>query len=227
MSVQSSHSASSRSVVRDKEVAMSQTVSTSITRRNVVAGLALAAAPVTVSAAVDNAHAQDKQPVLEKSLYERLGGVFAIAAVVDHFSDAVVKNPIVGQKSKNSQLREWHTRTLEGCLASSSCGRCGSATFRVGPSSTRPPSPVRRRSALRKPIGTSASLPPNLMRSQQNSDGPWTSPRFRSARSPKSWQPSPPTRMKSPPATSRPPSPADAILSFLVWRSRPASAGRD
>ena len=30
--------------------------------------------------------------VAEKSLYERLGGVFAIAAVVDHFSDAVVKN---------------------------------------------------------------------------------------------------------------------------------------
>ena len=112
MSVQSSHSASSRSVVRDKEVAMSQTVSTSITRRNVVAGLALAAAPVTVSAAVDNAHAQDKQPVPEKSLYERLGGVFAIAAVVDHFSDAVVKNPIVGQKSKNPQLREWHTKNL-------------------------------------------------------------------------------------------------------------------
>jgi len=27
----------------------------------------------------------------EKSLYERLGGVFAIAAVVDRFSDAVVK----------------------------------------------------------------------------------------------------------------------------------------
>ena len=26
----------------------------------------------------------------EKSLYERLGGVFAIAAVVDHFSDALV-----------------------------------------------------------------------------------------------------------------------------------------
>ena len=29
----------------------------------------------------------------EPSLYERLGGVFAIAAVIDHFSDAVVKNP--------------------------------------------------------------------------------------------------------------------------------------
>ena len=35
-----------------------------------------------------------------------------IAAVVDHFSDAVVKNPIVGQKSKNPQLREWHTKNL-------------------------------------------------------------------------------------------------------------------
>ena len=48
----------------------------------------------------------------EPSLYERLGGVFAIAAVVDHFSDAVVKNPIVGQKSKNPALREWHTNNL-------------------------------------------------------------------------------------------------------------------
>jgi hemoglobin len=37
----------------------------------------------------------------EKSLYERLGGVFAIASVIDHFSDAVVKNPIVGITSKN------------------------------------------------------------------------------------------------------------------------------
>ena len=37
----------------------------------------------------------------ESSLYERLGGAFAIAAVVDHFSEAVVQNPIVGQKSEN------------------------------------------------------------------------------------------------------------------------------
>lgn len=48
----------------------------------------------------------------EPSLYERLGGVFAIAAVVDKFSDAVVQNPIVGQKSENSALREWHTNNL-------------------------------------------------------------------------------------------------------------------
>ena len=48
----------------------------------------------------------------DKTLYDRLGGVFAIAAVVDHFSDAVVKNPIVGQASKNPTLREWHTKQL-------------------------------------------------------------------------------------------------------------------
>jgi hemoglobin len=48
----------------------------------------------------------------EQSLYERLGGAFAIAAVVDHFSDAVVHNPIVGQQSRNPALREWHTQNL-------------------------------------------------------------------------------------------------------------------
>ena len=56
---------------------------------------------MSLLAAADNAHAQDKQTVPEKSLYERLGGVFAIAAVVDHFSDAVVKNP-------------YHARSLMG-----------------------------------------------------------------------------------------------------------------
>jgi hemoglobin len=48
----------------------------------------------------------------ETSLYDRLGGVFAIAAVVNHFSDAVVENPIVGQRSDNPALREWHTNNL-------------------------------------------------------------------------------------------------------------------
>ena len=48
----------------------------------------------------------------ETSLYERLGGAFAIAAVVDHFSNALVHNPIVGQQSDNPALREWHTNDL-------------------------------------------------------------------------------------------------------------------
>jgi hemoglobin len=48
----------------------------------------------------------------DSSLYDRLGGAFAIAAVVDHFSDAIVRNPIVGQTSENTALREWHTTNL-------------------------------------------------------------------------------------------------------------------
>ena len=90
---------------------MVQAVSTSISRRSVIAGLALTAAPLALAGA-GNVYAQAAQPMAEKSLYERLGGVFAIAAVVDHFSDDVVKNPIVGQNSKNPQLREWHTNNL-------------------------------------------------------------------------------------------------------------------
>jgi hemoglobin len=52
------------------------------------------------------------EEMAESSLYERLGGAFAIAAVVDHFSEAVVRNPIVGQTSENPGLREWHTNSL-------------------------------------------------------------------------------------------------------------------
>lgn len=49
----------------------------------------------------------------DKTLYERLGGVFPIAAVVEHFSDAVVKNPAVGKLAPNPALDEWSTQELE------------------------------------------------------------------------------------------------------------------
>ena len=49
----------------------------------------------------------------ESTLYDRLGGAFAIAAVIDHFSEALIKNPIVGQGSQNPGLREWHTNNLD------------------------------------------------------------------------------------------------------------------
>jgi len=90
---------------------MAKARSTSMSRRTVVAGLALSAAPVAL-AGRNAAYAQAQQTKPDKSLYDRLGGVFAIAAVIDHFSDAVVKNPVVGQKSKNPRLREWHTKNL-------------------------------------------------------------------------------------------------------------------
>lgn len=64
-------------------------------------------------AALVTAGSSQAAPAPEQSLYERLGGVFAIAAVVDHFSDAVVQNPIVGKTSKNPALRKWHTESLD------------------------------------------------------------------------------------------------------------------
>src|SRR4026208_597897 len=91
-----------------KEVTMARVVSSFITRRELVAGLAMTAAATAVLAEADKAYAQDP----DKRLYERLGGVVAIAAVGDPFSDEVVKNPIVGQESKIPQLREWHTKNL-------------------------------------------------------------------------------------------------------------------
>ena len=48
----------------------------------------------------------------DQSLYDRLGGVFAIAAVIDRFSDALIQNPVVGQTSQNPALRQWHTESL-------------------------------------------------------------------------------------------------------------------
>ena len=55
---------------------MAEDISTFITRRSMVAGLALSASPIALAGA-DNTYAQAKQTTPEKSLYERLGGVFA------------------------------------------------------------------------------------------------------------------------------------------------------
>jgi hemoglobin len=56
--------------------------------------------------------AKGGQVMAEKSLYERLGGVNAIAMVVDRFSDEIVKNP---KLNVNPALKEWNTTgQLEG-----------------------------------------------------------------------------------------------------------------
>ena len=41
----------------------------------------------------------------EQSLYERVGGIFAIAAVVDRFSDAIITNP---KLNHNPALKAWN-----------------------------------------------------------------------------------------------------------------------
>ncbi len=52
----------------------------------------------------------------DKSLYERLGGIYAIAKVVNRFSDNVVNDPIAGKNSKNPALRDWTNNKLEDRL---------------------------------------------------------------------------------------------------------------
>lgn len=49
----------------------------------------------------------------EPSLYDKLGGVFGIAKAVDHFSNALINNPVVGKDSKNPRLAAWHTSSLD------------------------------------------------------------------------------------------------------------------
>ena len=48
----------------------------------------------------------------ERSLYDRLGGVFAIAAVVNRFSDLIFDDPIAGRTSRNPALRQWHNESV-------------------------------------------------------------------------------------------------------------------
>ena len=96
---------------------MTRTFMSAFTRRTAVAGLALSTVPLVLKG-TSQSSAQEQKPAPaqgagDKPLYERLGGIFAIAQVVDHFSDALIKNPVVGQQSKNPQLREWHTKDLE------------------------------------------------------------------------------------------------------------------
>jgi hemoglobin len=47
------------------------------------------------------------------TLYERLGGAFRIAEIVNHFSDQLIENPVVGQTSQNPRLQAWHTQSLD------------------------------------------------------------------------------------------------------------------
>ena len=85
------------------------------TQSSFIKSLAIATALATLHVAppVQAAPKTENAPKTEKSRDDRRGGVFAIAAVVDHFSDAVVANPIVGKASKNPALRDWHTKNLD------------------------------------------------------------------------------------------------------------------
>jgi len=61
---------------------------------------------------LESARAQATKPSPSASLYDRLGGIFSIAAVVNYFSNEIIKDPVAGARSKNPRLRKWHTKQL-------------------------------------------------------------------------------------------------------------------
>ena len=90
----------------------------------------------------------------EPTLYDRLGGAFAIAAVVDHFSDAVVRNAIAGQESENPQLREWSTNELGRLPGLKFMRTLWVCDISGGPSSMQPRNQAARLSAWKRPIAS-------------------------------------------------------------------------
>jgi len=148
--------------------------------------------------------AESKTASAEKSVYDRLGGVFAIAAVVDHFSDAVVQNPIVGKTSKNPALREWHTNSLgrlPGLKFMRTLWVCNVAGGPLEYTATRP---GKTTVGLEEAHGTYASHQPSSMKLPRSSGVRSISSRSRSARRMRFSARSRHTRTKSRQATQPP-----------------------
>ena len=86
------------------------------TRRDILSQGAMmsagAIAAASMAGCASPAGAQGEQTSAGTSLYDRLGGIFAIAGVVDYFSDQIIEDPVAGARSANPQLREWHTNQL-------------------------------------------------------------------------------------------------------------------
>ncbi len=88
------------------------------TRRDVVTqgamlfSAAAIAGPFVGACTTPGTAAAMAQAVDPNSLYSRLGGIFAIAGVVNYFSDEIIKDPVAGAQSSNPALRQWHTQQL-------------------------------------------------------------------------------------------------------------------
>ena len=66
----------------------------------------------------------------EPTLYERLGGIFNIAAVVDNFSDRLLENPKI--VDANPELHEWHTVTYHTRMPGLKWGRTWWLAMKAG-----------------------------------------------------------------------------------------------
>jgi hemoglobin len=98
-----------------------------IDRRHTLKGMAAAGAALAASgpiapetAAQDEAGTPEDATTAEPSLYERLGGIFAIAAVVNRFSDEIITNP---KLNENPALKAWNETEAEFRLPGLKFGR--------------------------------------------------------------------------------------------------------
>src|SRR4051795_6167861 len=79
-----------------------------IDRRTVTRGAGFAAALALLqgsNASAEGTPSADGTP--EPSLYDRLGGIFAISAVVNRFSDEIITNP---KLNENPALKAWNEK---------------------------------------------------------------------------------------------------------------------
>jgi hemoglobin len=77
-----------------------------LTRRVALAGAAGLVGVGIIGVAGAHAQSDDATAVAdEPSLYDRLGGIFAISAIVNRFSDAIITNP---KLNENPALKAWN-----------------------------------------------------------------------------------------------------------------------
>ena len=84
------------------------------------AGAVAGAAALGLFQASAEASGPPRKRSKEPSLYDRLGGYFGIALVVDRFSDQIIKNP---KLNKNPALKAWNKTEAEARLPGLKFGR--------------------------------------------------------------------------------------------------------
>lgn len=98
---------------QDNELQSEANGSTGSRREVLLHGAALLSTASVLAAGSTTADAAPRGKPGAKPLYDRLGGIFAIAAVVNYFSDEIIKDPVAGARSANPALRQWHTKQLD------------------------------------------------------------------------------------------------------------------
>jgi hemoglobin len=91
-----------------------------VDRRTVAKGASAVAGAAALGLFPTSAEAGVESHKHRKSLYDRLGGYFGIAAVVNRFSDQIIVNPIL---NRNPALRAWNETEAEARLPGLKFGR--------------------------------------------------------------------------------------------------------